>query len=154
MIVAQTTVMVFFMFFNDSCCCALVTSSHCCLYAASSSSNIHFAFIIVSLDLGTEHDWLRRRCAALSASTLPLSRWGPHHLAPGWCRQPLARSLVEYLSSPEHWELGYCWTTVQCCNWAGSFPLSLLVMCLKLNTKYTKLWRCKNECWCWWWQMK
>ena len=29
---------------------------------------------------------------------------------------------------------------------AGSFPFWFFVVCLKWNTKYTKLRRCKNEC--------
>ena len=34
----------------------------------------------------------------------------------------------------------------------SSFPLCFWGVCLKWNTKHTKLQRCKNECWCWWWQ--
>ena len=72
-------------------------------------------------------------------------------VVPGGCMQPLVQSYVENLSSHEQNR-----ATVQCCDchslgWLSSL---VLVVCLKWNTKYTKLWRCEDACWCWWWQLK
>ena len=120
----------------------------CVLYATCSSSNTLRLYNLNS------HPWVPRlasvhvtveswpwpdlgaRCSALSASTLLLSGWDPHHLALGECRQPLAWSRVKW-SWACSWE--YWLTPVQRCDSVTAtmcrlaFLFWLLLVCLKWN---------------------